>query len=113
MTLEDLQKQVDNWIKTFGVKYFDEMTNTVLLSEEMGEFSRLIARQYGQQSFKKGVDTSNIKEQIADEMADIIFVLTCLANQMDINLSDAILKNLDKKTKRDHSRHFENDKLKE
>lgn len=111
MTLAEAQKSVDEWIQTYGVRYFDELTNTILLSEELGEFSRLIARQYGEQSFKKGVSSDNIKDQIADEMADMLFVIICLANQMNIDLDQALIANLDKKTKRDSTRHKNNDKL--
>lgn len=111
MTLQEVQKSVDKWIKTFGVRYFDEMTNMVLLTEEVGELARLIARQYGEQSFKKEEDPTDIKIKIADEMADVFFVLTCLANQMDIDLKTAIEKNLEKKTKRDRDRHKNNEKL--
>lgn len=111
MKIEELQKSVDDWINTYGVRYFDELTNTVILTEELGEFSRLMARKYGEQSFKKEISETEIKSQISDEMADIVFVLVCLANQMDINLEDAILKNLQKKTDRDQNRHIENKKL--
>lgn len=111
MTLQEVQKSVDKWIKSYGVRYFDEMTNMVLLTEEVGELARLIARQYGEQSFKKEEDSKDVKAKIADEMADVFFVLTCLANQIDIDLSEAVLKNLEKKTKRDKERHKNNEKL--
>ena len=84
MKVSELQTSVDQWIKKYGVRYFDEMTNTLLLSEEVGEFSRLIARQYGEQSFKNLKTTAEVKDDIADEMSDILFVLVCLANQMDV-----------------------------
>jgi len=111
MTIGEAQQLVDQWIKAFGVRYFNELTNMALLMEETGELARLIAREYGEQSFKRFEDAENVQEKIADEMADVFFVLICLANQMDINLSEAIRKNLDKKTQRDHSRHKENIKL--
>jgi len=112
MKIKKLQKTVDKWIKEYGVRYFDEKTNMILLMEETGELARLIARKYGEQSFKTAISDKEIKENISDEIADILFVLTCLANQMDIDLEDAIAKNFDKKTKRDHSRHLSNKKLK-
>ncbi len=111
MELAEAQKKVDNWIKTYGVKYFSETTNTLLLVEEVGEFARLIARKYGEQSFKKNISEDELKEKIADEMSDIFFVLTCLANQMEIDLEKAFEKNLEKKTKRDNKRHINNPKL--
>lgn len=111
MTIQEAQKQVHEWIKTYGVRYFDERTNTLLLAEELGEFTRLIAREYGEQSFKKDHKPDDIKAAISDEMADMLFVIICLANQMDINLEAAVIKNLDKKTKRDYQRHKDNDKL--
>lgn len=112
MTIKQYQKDVDKWIKSFGVRYFDEMTNTVLLMEEIGEFSRLMARVYGEQSFKLKKDQKEATEKIKDEMADVFFVLTCLANQMDIDLTTSIEKNFAKKTKRDNLRHKKNKKLK-
>lgn len=111
MSIKDLQKKVDDWIKEYGVRYFDEMTNTILLSEEVGEFSRLIARKYGEQSFKVETSDEESKTKISDELADIIFVLVCLANQMDIDLNKAIDKNFQKKTNRDMDRHKQNKKL--
>ena len=110
MTINELQLKVDNWIQTIGVRYFNEMTNTLILQEEVGEFSRLVARIYGEQSFKKSTHTEP-KEALADELADIVFVLTCLANQMNINLEEAIDKNLIKKSIRDLDRHKNNEKL--
>ena len=111
MKIQEYQDQVDSWIKIYGVRYFNEMTNNALLVEEVGELSRLLARVYGEQNFKKKEDELNARENIKEEIADIFFVLTCLANQMDINLKDAIAKNFDKKTKRDKDRHQSNSKL--
>ncbi|MBO7315963.1 MAG: nucleotide pyrophosphohydrolase [Paludibacteraceae bacterium] len=108
MTIEEAQKKVDNWIKTYGVRYFNELTNMTILTEEVGELARLMARTYGEQSFKETEKNKNI----ADEMADILWVLICMANQMNIDLSDAFIKNLKKKTLRDNTRHLENEKLK-
>ncbi|AMV35012.1 MazG nucleotide pyrophosphohydrolase domain protein [Pirellula sp. SH-Sr6A] len=107
VTLQDLQQRVDTWIRTIGVRYFSEMTNLAVLMEEVGELARLIARTYGDQSFKK----SDLERDLADEMADILFVLVCLANQTNVDLTQAILKNLDKKTNRDADRHKSNPKL--
>lgn len=107
MTLEALQQEVDKWIKNYGVRYFNEMTNMVLLSEEVGELARIVARKYGEQSFKKGEE----KDNLADEMADILWVLVCLANQTGVNLTEAFEANLAKKTQRDNKRHLENKKL--
>ncbi len=108
LTIEEAQKKVDNWIKTYGVRYFNELTNMTILTEEVGELARLMARKYGEQSFKETEKNKNI----ADEMADILWVLICMANQMNIDLSDAFIKNLKKKTLRDNTRHLENEKLK-
>lgn len=107
MEISELQRQVDNWIKEIGVRYFNELTNTALLMEEVGELARIMARKYGEQSFKKGEDDSDM----ADEMADVLFVLTCLANQAGVDLTQAIKQNLEKKTKRDADRHKLNAKL--
>ena len=107
MTIRGLQEEVDTWIKTYGVRYFSELTNLAILAEEVGELARIISRQYGDQSFK----ASDKKVNLADEMADVMFVLVCLANQTGIDLTTAIKKNLDKKTKRDKDRHIGNDKL--
>ena len=107
MTLEAIQKEVDKWIKEFGVRYFNELTNMVLLSEEVGELARIVARKYGEQSFKKGEE----KDNLADEMADILWVLVCLDNQTGVNLREAFEANLAKKTQRDNKRHLENKKL--
>lgn len=112
MTLGEYQKEVDRWIKTIGVRYFGELTNLAILTEEVGELARLIARIYGEQSFKNSEDQENIQEKLADEMADVLWVLTCLANQTGVDLTRAVEKNLEKKTKRDKHRHQENEKLK-
>lgn len=108
MTLENLQQEVDSWIKDLGVRYFDELTNTAILMEEVGEVARIMARKYGEQSFKD----SDKDVDLGDELADVLFVLTCLANQTGTNLEEAIRKNLEKKTKRDKDRHHNNPKLK-
>jgi NTP pyrophosphatase (non-canonical NTP hydrolase) len=111
MTIKEYQERTDSWIKDLGVRYFNELTNLAILMEEVGEFSRLMARVYGEQSFKSNEQSEGIKEKIADEAADILFVLTCLCNQMDINLEQAIQNNFEKKTIRDKSRHHDNPKL--
>src|SRR6187399_784625 len=108
MTIEEAQILVDDWIKTTGVRYFNELTNTAMLMEEVGEVARIMARQYGEQSFK----ASDKEVDLADEMADVLFVLICLANQTGINLTDALEKNLQKKSIRDAERHKNNEKLK-
>ncbi len=107
LSLNELQGSVDQWIKTHGVRYFSELTNLAVLMEEVGELSRLMSRTYGDQSFKAGE-----KQDLGDEMADVLWVLCCLANQTGVNLSDAMRRNFEKKTLRDHSRHHNNDKLK-
>ncbi|HAN18946.1 MAG: pyrophosphatase [Bacteroidetes bacterium GWC2_33_15] len=107
MTIQEAQEKVDLWIKTFGVRYFNELTNMVLLTEEVGELARIIARKYGEQSFKESDKGKNMDE----EMADILFVLICLANQTGIDLTEALQKNLEKKTSRDSERHKQNNKL--
>lgn len=112
MTIEEAQKTVDNWINTIGIKYYSELTNTIILMEEVGELSRLIARVYGEQSFKKPEQAATAQEDMADEMADILFVLICLANTTGVDLTKALRKNIDKKTKRDADRHASNEKLK-
>lgn len=112
MTLKATQEIVDNWIKTIGIRYYNELTNTAILMEEVGEVARLMARVYGEQSFKRKEDEATAKEDLADEMADVLFVLVCLANQTGVDLTDALLKNLDKKSVRDAQRHAENEKLK-
>lgn len=108
MEIKAAQELVDNWIKTTGVRYFNELTNTAILMEEVGEVARIMARQYGEQSFKK----SDTEVNLADEMADVLFVLICLANQTGIDLTDALEKNMQKKSIRDADRHKNNDKLK-
>ncbi len=106
MTLQEAQKQVDDWIKQYGVRYFNELTNMAILTEEVGELARVIARTYGEQSFKS-TDTHNL----ADEMADILWVLICLANQTGVDLTQAFQINMEKKTERDKTRHHTNPKL--
>lgn len=108
MTIEEAQTTVDNWIKTTGVRYFNELTNMAMLTEEVGEVARIIARKYGEQSFKE----SDKQKELSDELADVLFVLICLANQTGVNLTEALQKNLEKKTRRDADRHQNNDKLK-
>ena len=108
MTIEEGEQAVDNWIKTTGVRYFNELTNTAILMEEVGEVARIMARQYGEQSYKK----SDTEVNLADEMADVLFVLICLANQTGVDLTDALEKNMVKKSIRDADRHKNNKKLK-
>lgn len=108
MEIREAQKLVDNWIKTMGIRYFNELTNTAILMEEVGEVARIMARQYGEQSFKK----SDTEVNLADEMADVLFVLICLANQTGIDLTEALEKNMQKKSIRDAERHKNNEKLK-
>lgn len=108
MTIQEAQQQVDEWIKTIGVRYYSELTNLGILMEETGELARLMVRQYGEQSFKE----SDKGKELADEMADVLWVLLCLANQTGVDLTTALQKNFDKKTKRDAVRHADNDKLK-
>ncbi len=108
MTIQEAQDAVDQWIKTKGVRYFSELTNMAILTEEVGEVARIISRKYGEQSFKE----SDKKVDLADEMADVLWVLICLANQTGVNLTDALKKNMEKKTSRDSQRHQENKKLK-
>jgi NTP pyrophosphatase (non-canonical NTP hydrolase) len=110
--LRSIQTEVDDWIKSHGVDYFDEMTNLSNLTEEVGEVARLIGRVYGQQSFKEGTEPENVKDAIADELTDVLFIVVCLANQMDIDLGKAFSKNMDKKRTRDRERHLNNAKLK-
>jgi NTP pyrophosphatase (non-canonical NTP hydrolase) len=112
MTIQEAQQTVDEWIKTIGIRYFNELTNTAILMEEVGEVARIMSRLYGEQSFKKSDDAENAQANLADEMADVMFVLICLANQTGVNLEEAMIKNLDKKTKRDKERHANNEKLK-
>ena len=108
MTIQEAQQQVDGWIKTVGVRYFSELTNMAILTEEVGELARIMARTYGDQSFKK----SDLDKNLADEMADVLWVLICLANQTGVNLTEALQKNIEKKTMRDTERHQQNTKLK-
>src|ERR1700752_3393087 len=108
MTISEAQRKVDDWIHTTGVRYFNELTNMAMLTEEVGEVARIIARKYGEQSFKE----SDKQKELSDELADVLFVLICLANQTGVDLTDALQKNLDKKTKRDGGRHLNNEKLK-
>ncbi|MEZ4590840.1 MAG: nucleotide pyrophosphohydrolase [Chloroflexota bacterium] len=107
VTIRQMQKTVDEWVRTIGVRYYSELTNTAVLMEEVGEVARIMARQYGDQSFKKSDETVNL----ADEIADVLFVLTCIANQTGIDLTAAFHKNMDKKTTRDKDRHANNPKL--
>ena len=107
MTIAEAQAEVDNWIKTIGIRYFNELTNMAMLTEEVGEVARIIARRYGEQSEKE----SDKDKDLGDEMADVLFVLICLANQTNIDLTKALRKNLEKKTKRDKLRHQNNEKL--
>jgi len=111
MTIIELQAKVDAWIKEVGVRYFNEQTNALILGEEVGELFRLIARKYGEQSFKDPEELEQVDENIKDELADIMFVLICLANQMNIDMESAIEKNLIKKSVRDQERHKNNPKL--
>jgi NTP pyrophosphatase (non-canonical NTP hydrolase) len=108
MTIADAQQQVDQWIKAVGVRYFSELTNMVILTEEVGELARLIARKYGDQSFKE----SDKDKDLGEEMADVLWVLICLANQTGVDLTEALHKNFEKKNKRDAERHQQNEKLK-
>jgi NTP pyrophosphatase (non-canonical NTP hydrolase) len=107
MTLNEAQKRVDQWIKTYGVRYFNEMTNMAILTEEVGELARIMARKYGEQSFKEGEN-----QDPTEEMADVLWVLICLANQTGVDLTDALERSFEKKTQRDNTRHKNNIKLK-
>lgn len=107
ITIKEAQQTVDDWIKTYGVRYFNELTNMAILTEEVGEVARLISRIYGEQSFKE----SDKKKDLGDEMADVLWVLICLANQTGVDLTEAFRKNLEKKTARDKERHIKNQKL--
>lgn len=107
LTLEEAQRQVDDWVKTYGVRYFSELTNMTILTEEVGELARIMARKYGDQSFKLGE-----KDNLSDEMADILWVLLCIANQTGVDLTEAFEQSLKKKTERDKERHINNLKLK-
>jgi NTP pyrophosphatase (non-canonical NTP hydrolase) len=108
MTINEAQLQVDGWIRTVGVRYFSELTNMTILTEEVGELARIMARTYGDQSFKK----TDLNKNLADEMADVLWVLICLANQTGVDLTEAFQKNMEKKTTRDAERHQQNEKLK-
>mgnify|MGYP002623870075 CR=1 FL=1 len=107
MTIREAQETVDQWIKTYGVRYFSELTNMAVLTEEVGELARVIARKYGDQSFKPGENNN-----LGDEMADVLWVLLCLANQTGVDLTEELKKNIEKKTQRDKTRHQNNEKLK-
>ena len=107
MTIKEAQKVVDQWIKTYGKRYFNELTNMAILTEEVGEVARVMARSYGEQSFKN----SDRKVELADELADVLWVLICIANQTGVNLTEALKKNIEKKTERDKTRHINNPKL--
>ncbi|HQV99491.1 MAG TPA: nucleotide pyrophosphohydrolase [Bacteroidia bacterium] len=107
ITLTQAQQKVDEWIKTYGVRYFNELTNMAILTEEVGEVARIIARTYGEQSSKE----TDLKKQLPDELADVLFVLICIANQTGIDLQEAFVKNLEKKSSRDSTRHLDNPKL--
>ncbi len=111
MTIKEAQKSVDEWINTIGIRYYNELTNMAILTEEVGEVARLMARLYGEQSFKNEEQEKTAKDDLAEEMADVLFVLICLANQTGIDLTDALQKSLAKKTKRDAKRHAENKKI--
>lgn len=108
MTIQEAQSTIDKWINTTGVRYFNELTNMAILTEEVGEVARIIARKYGEQSFKE----SDKDKDLGDELADVLFVLMCIANQTGVDLTEALKKNLDKKTNRDNERHRNNEKLK-
>lgn len=108
MTLEKAQQEVDSWIKEYGVRYFSELTNMAVLTEEVGELARVMSRKYGDQSFKEGE-----KDNLDDEIADVLWVLLCIANQTEVNLTEAFARNLEKKTQRDQTRHINNPKLKD
>ncbi len=107
MTIDEAQKLVDKWIQEYGVRYFSELTNMAILAEEVGEVARIISRTYGEQSFKPG----DLDRELADELADVLFVLICIANQTGVDLSTALARNLEKKTSRDNNRHKENKKI--
>ena len=107
ITIREAQKMVDDWIKTYGVRYFSELTNMAVLTEEVGELARIMARKYGDQSFKEGE-----KHDLGDEMTDVLWVLMCLANQTGVDLTETLKKNIEKKTSRDKTRHLDNEKLK-
>ena len=112
ITIKEAQEMIDQWINTTGVRYFSELTNMAILTEEVGEVARLMARKYGDQSFKKEEGASNTDQKLADEFADVLWVLICLANQTGVDLTEALQRNLEKKTNRDKDRHRNNPKLK-
>ena len=112
MTIQEAQNTIDHWINSIGIRYYNELTNTAILMEEVGEVARLMARIYGEQSFKKPAQAATAKADLADEMADVLFVLVCLANQTGIDLTTALEENLVKKSIRDKERHANNEKLK-
>ena len=112
MTITEAQQTIDQWITTIGIRYFDNLTNTAILMEEVGEVARLMARIHGEQSFKTPELAATSQSDLSDEMADVLFVLMCLANQNGINLEEALARNLEKKTNRDRERHLGNEKLK-
>lgn len=112
MTIAEAQATIDKWIATYGVRYFNELTNMTVLTEEVGELARLMSRVYGEQSFKSKEDEAAAPQRIGEEMADILFVVICLANQMNIDLDQALRLSIEKKTNRDNKRHLENKKLK-
>lgn len=107
MTIQEAQNKIDKWIKEYGVRYYNELTNMAILSEEVGEVARIMARMYGEQSFKKGEENPDL----GDELADVLFVVFCIANQTGVDLTKAIEKNIEKKTNRDKERHINNEKL--
>ena len=107
MTIKEAQERIDRWIKTYGVRYFNELTNMAILTEEVGEVARIVSRRYGEQSFKPGEDGKNL----GDELADVMWVVMCLANQAGVDLDEALERNFAKKTSRDHDRHRNNEKL--
>ena len=113
MTIQEAQNTVDNWIRTVGIRYYAELTNMAILTEEVGEVARLMSRLYGEQSFKTPEQAATAQDDLADEMADVMFVLICLANQTGVNVTEALQKNLEKKTKRDADRHANNEKLRQ
>ena len=111
MKIEDAQKKVDDWIKKYGVRYFNELTNMAILTEEVGELARIVSRKYGEQSFKDSEEKLKSKGKMADEMADVLWVLICMANQTGVDLTKALEDNIEKKTQRDNTRHINNSKL--
>jgi len=111
MKIEDAQKKVDDWIKKYGVRYFNELTNMAILTEEVGELARIVSRKYGEQSFKDGEEELKSNDKMADEMADVLWVLICMANQTGVDLTKALENNIEKKTQRDKTRHINNKKL--